>query len=282
MGFQRTQLGHGVGLRTQHYARVLEGELQGADWAEVITENFLGVGGRPRRVLEQLRRSLPVALHGVNLSIGGTDPLRADYLQELRSLADALEPVWISDHLCWGTYGGHYAHELLPLPYTEESLRHVVGRVTEVQERLGRQILLENVSAYVEFQGSQMKEWEFLAEVARQADCGILLDVNNIWVNARNHDFKPADFLAAIPGDRVGQIHLAGHTDKGHFILDSHIGPVPDPVWGLYEDALRRFGQVSTLVEWDEEVPSWETLTEEPRRAAAIEARVLAEARQCG
>ena len=274
MAFSRIQLGHGVGLRTQHYGRALDGTLSGVDWVEVISENFMGVGGRPRRVLEQVREQVPVVLHGVNLSIGGSDPLREDYLRSLRQLADQVQPAWVSDHLCWGTHGGHYAHELLPLPYTEETLAHVASRVAQVQEKLGRQILLENVTTYVQFQGSQLTEWEFLAELARRADCGILLDVNNIYVNARNHGFSPEAFIQAIPADRVGQIHLAGHTDKGAFILDSHVGPVPDPVWALYEHALRHVGKVSTLTEWDEDVPEWETLVAEPRRARELEARV--------
>jgi uncharacterized protein (UPF0276 family) len=223
-----------------------------------------------------------VALHGVNLSIGGTDRLSDSYLRELRTLADDVQPAWVSDHLCWGTLGGHYAHELLPIPFTEESLRHVVRRVREVQDRLERHLLLENISSYVEFQESRITEWDFLAAVAREADCGILLDVNNLWVNAQNHGFSPRDFLDAMPLERIGQIHLAGHTDKGNFLLDSHIGPVPDPVWDLYAESVRRFGPISTLVEWDDEIPEWEVLMNEPRRAAKVEARVLKMERACG
>ncbi len=267
-------LGHGLGLRTQHYPQIWDGTAR-ADWFEVISENFMVPGGRPLQVLTRARALAPIVLHGVSLSLGSTDPLRAPYLDGLAALAHRFEPAWISDHLCWGSVGGHYAHDLLPLPFSEEALAHVAARVTAVQERLGRQILVENVSSYLTYTHSTMPEWEFLAALAARADCGILLDVNNIYVSARNHGFDPTTYLAAIPAERVGQIHLAGHTDKGTHLLDTHVGPVPAPVWNLYRRALQQCGRVSTLVEWDEEVPEFPVLAAEAERARAVEAEVL-------
>lgn len=267
-------LGHGVGLRTTHFPNVLDGAAP-ADWFEVISENFMIRGGRPLHVLELVRADAPVVLHGVSLSIGAVDPLNEGYLSELRALADRIEPAWVSDHLCWGGNGGHYAHDLLPLPYTEEALRHVVERVRRVQDRLQRRMLIENVSSYVTYTHSTMPEWEFIAAVARAADCGILLDVNNIYVSAVNHGFSPSEYLAGIPGDRIGQIHLAGHSDMGTHLLDTHDHAVPDVVWDVYREAVRRFGGVSTLVEWDEHVPPFETVIAEAERARAVETQEL-------
>ncbi len=190
-------LGHGVGLRTQHFPRVTEGTAR-ADWFEVISENFMLRGGRPLSILERVRASAPIVLHGVSLSLGSTDPLNDAYLGELRALAERFQPAWVSDHLCWGSVGGHYAHDLLPLPYTEEALDHVVERVSRVQDRLGRRMLVENVSSYLTYRHSTMAEWEFLAEVARGADCGILLDVNNVYVSARNHGFAAEAYLTGV------------------------------------------------------------------------------------
>jgi uncharacterized protein len=274
MAFQRAQLGHGIGLRSKHYARFLSERPQ-VEWIEAISENFIGVGGRPLAVLEKVRGDFPVVLHGVSLSIGGTDPLDEEHLAGLRELAARIQPVYVSDHLCWGTHRGRYLHDLLPLPYTEEALAHVVQRVRKVQDVLGRQILLENVSSYVGFRASTMPEWEFVSEVARRADCGILLDVNNVYVSARNHGFDPQEYLARIPVDRVGQFHLAGYSDRGTYLFDTHDGPVSDPVWKLYDLAVRRFGRVPTLVEWDEHIPELDRLVEESRAAAAAEARAL-------
>jgi uncharacterized protein (UPF0276 family) len=231
-------------------------------------------------VLEKVRRDVPVVLHGVSLSIGATDPLSETYLDRLADLARRVEPAWISDHLSWGSHASRYVHDLWPLPYTEEAVRHVVSRVVRVQERLGRQILLENVSSYVAFRESDMAEWTFLDEVARRADCGILLDVNNVYVSARNHGFDPYAYLAGVPADRVGQIHLAGHSDRGRYLLDTHDHEVPAPVWDLYREAVRRLGPVSTLIEWDDHIPPLERLVEESRRAEAIEAETLAPLRR--
>ncbi len=271
-------LGHGVGLRTQHYQDVLTGN-PAVDWFEVISENFMVPGGNPRRVLRAVRERYPVVMHGVSLSIGSTDPLDEGYLDQLAALAAEVEPAWISDHLCWGSIDGLVAHDLLPLPQTEEALHHVVSRVRKVQDRLGRRILLENVSSYLTFRHSTMPEWEFLAEVARRADCGILLDVNNVFVSAHNHRFDPYQYLAGIPGDRVGQIHLAGHSRQGELLIDTHDHPVPDEVWNLYRAAVASFGACSTLIEWDDHVPPLERLLAESTRAAEIAAEALPAAR---
>ena len=242
---------------------------------EAVSENYLAPGGRPVAALEKVRRDVPVALHGVSLAIGSTAALDRPYLAALRALIDRIQPVIISDHLCWGRHGGRYVHDLWPLPFTEEALAHVVERVGRVQEALGRQILLENVSSYLAFRESEMSEWEFLGEIARRADCGILLDVNNIYVTARNHGFSASDYIDGVPPDRVAQFHLAGHSDKGAYLFDSHDALVPDAVWDLYRAAVARFGAVPSLIEWDDHIPELEVLVGESRRAAAIEAEVL-------
>lgn len=269
-------LGHGIGLRREHYQAVLGEGAPGIDWLEVITENFLVPGGNPRRVLREARARYPVVMHGVSLSIGSSDPLDEDYLRQVRAMADELEPAWISDHLCWGSVGGRNAHDLLPLPYTEEALRHVSARVAAVQERLGRRIVLENVSSYVEFHASTLREEAFLAEVARRADCHLLVDLNNIFVSAHNHGHDPRAYLRALPADRVVQYHLAGPSEAGALYLDTHDHPVRDEVWRLYEDALTVLGPRPTLVEWDAEIPPLARVVEESARARAIEAAHLA------
>jgi uncharacterized protein (UPF0276 family) len=268
-------LGHGIGLRPPHYAEVIDGHPP-VDWFEVITENFLVAGGNPRHVLRQVRERYPVVLHGVSLSIGSVDPLDEKYLTGLAALAGEIEPAWISDHLCWSSFGGHTGHDLWPLPFTEEALGHVVRRVQAVQERLRRRILIENVSSYLEFAHSTLPEWEFLSEVARRAGCGLLLDVNNVFVSAHNHGFEAAKFLAGIPVERVKQIHLAGHRDEGTHLLDTHDHAVCDGVWDLYRAAVRRFGAVPTIIERDDDIPPLCEVLAESRRAAALEAEVLA------
>jgi uncharacterized protein (UPF0276 family) len=269
-------LGHGVGLRPKHFPQLWDGTAR-VDWFEAISENYMVAGGRPVAALERARSQAPLVLHGVSLSIGSTDPLDEAYLRALESLVARFEPAWISDHLCWSGVGGHYAHDLLPLPYTEEALAHVVGRIEEVQERLGRRLLIENVSSYLTYAHSTIAEWEFLGAVAERADCGILLDVNNVHVSAENHGFDAREYLAGVPAERVGQIHLAGHTDMGTHLLDTHDGPVIDAVWDLYRLALRRFGRVSTLVEWDDHIPAFDVVCAEAERARVIEAEILAE-----
>jgi uncharacterized protein len=264
-------LGFGVGLRRNHYSYVLENRPR-IDWFEINSENFMVEGGRPLQVLEKVRADYPVVLHGVSMSIGSTDPLDRAYLGELRSLVRRFEPAWVSDHLCWTSIGGRNTHDLLPLPYTDEVVRHVADRVREVQEILERPILLENVSSYITFTRPAMSEWEFLSAVAESADCGILLDVNNIYVNAFNHGFDAESYIDSVPVERVVQFHLAGHSDHGKYLLDTHDHPVRDEVWKLYERAVRRFGAVSALVEWDDKIPEFEVLAR-----TADKARVHAE-----
>jgi len=266
-------LGHGVGLRTQHFPRVWDGTVR-VDWFEVISENFMLRGGRPLAVLEKARGLAPVVLHGVSLSLGSTDPLNEMYLSDLKALTERFQPAWVSDHLCWGSVGGHYAHDLLPLPYTDEALAHVVERVQQVQDRLGRQILIENVSSYLTYTHSTMFEWEFITQIAQRADCGILLDVNNVYVSATNHGFDPHEYLRGVPVDRVCQIHLAGHSTYETYLLDTHDGPVITPVWELYRFAVQRFGRVSSLIEWDDKIPEFDEVCAEAERARAIEHQV--------
>lgn len=270
----RPYLGHGVGLRVPHYARALDRSLD-VDWVECISENFFGGGGRPRAVLERLRRDMPIAFHGVSTGIGSLEGPSNDYLAELKKLAARFEPAWFSDHLCWTHFGGKHSHDLLPLPYTEEALSLVCRNTARVQEVLKRPLVLENVSSYVSFNASSMTEWEFLAELTRRTGCRVLLDINNVVVSSKNHGFAPEAFIDAIPTPAVWQFHLANHTDRGHYKFDSHMGKVPDDVWSLYEYALGRFGRVSTLVEWDDDIPEWETLRGEQREAERRERQVL-------
>jgi hypothetical protein len=267
-------LGHGIGLRTQHFPRLWEDTAK-IDWFEAISENFMIRGGRPLAALEKAREVAPLVLHGVSLSLGSTDAVNEAYLEELQVLIRRFEPAWVSDHLCWGSIGGHYAHDLLPLPYTEEAIETVVKKIQKIQEKLGRQILVENVSSYLTYAHSTMPEWEFLAAIANRADCGILLDVNNIYVSAYNHHFHPQTYIENVPHDRVGQIHLAGHSNKDLYLFDTHDGPVIDPVWELYRFAVRCCGRVSTLVEWDDQIPEFEIVRAEAERARALETEEL-------
>jgi len=262
-------LGYGVGLRRQHYSHVLE-TCPSVDWFEVISENFMVAGGRALEVLEGVRASYPIAMHGVSLSIGSTDPLNRDYLRQLRDLARRFEPAWISDHLCWTGVGGRNLHDLIPLPYTDEALRHVVARIREVQDILERPLLIENVSSYMAFADSTMSEWEFISTIADEADCGILLDLNNIFVSAFNHRFDANEYVDAVPAERVVQYHLAGHSDHGTHLLDTHDHPICDAVWALYERAARRFGAVSAMVEWDDNIPEFVELARIADRARTI------------
>jgi uncharacterized protein (UPF0276 family) len=261
-------LGYGLGLRADHYEALLDAH--DVDWLEAISENYLVPGGKPLDWLRRMRERYPVVLHGVSLSIGSQDALDRDYLSALKKLADSIEPAWMSDHLCWTGAHGRNLHDLLPLPYTEESIAHVSARVRQVQDFLGRRILLENVSSYVEFKASTMPEWEFLAAIAERADCLILLDVNNIHVSSRNHGFDAREYLAGIPVHRVQQFHLAGHTFQNSLIIDTHDQPVSDSVWDLYADAVRRFGPVSTMIERDDNIPPLADLLAELDHARAI------------
>jgi hypothetical protein len=268
---ERPYLGFGLGLRPTHYATILN-ESPAVDWFEIISENYLVPGGRPLHYLDRIRERYPMVMHGVALSIGTHDPLNREYLKQLRALAKRIEPRWISDHLCWTGAHGLNAHDLLPLPYTEEALIHVAARVGEVQDFLGRRILLENVSSYVSYPESEMSEWEFLREIAGRADCLILLDINNVFVSSVNHEFDPHAYLNAIPLERVWQFHLAGHRNHGDYIIDTHDEPVIDPVWELYEAAVRRFGRVSTMIERDDNIPPLAELLAELDRARRIAA----------
>lgn len=261
-------------MRPKHYTEVMETR-PGIDWFEIISENFMVRGGRPLHVLERVRADYPVVMHGVSLSIGSVDPLNEEYLRDLKALADRVQPAWISDHLCWTGAGGRNLHDLLPLPYTEEAVRHVAERVRRVQDFLGRPILLENVSSYLTFESSALREWEFLTAVVETADCGILLDVNNIFVSAFNHGFDGDEYLAGVPRQRVVQFHLAGHSDRGRYLLDTHDHAVRAEVWELYAKAVRRFGLISTLIEWDDRIPELWRLQAEARQAAAVAAASL-------
>ena len=266
-------LGVGVGLRTVHYADVLERGRRddlGVDWFELLSENYMVPGGRPLRIVSEVRELAPVSMHGVSLNIGSSDSLDANYLDELDRLAGLARPSWISDHLCWTGVEGRNLHDLLPLPYTEEAVKHVASRVRRVQDRLGRRIALENVSSYVSFVRDGMTEWEFLLAIVEEADCGILLDINNVFVSAHNHGFDANRYIDSIPRDRVFQIHLAGHSVSGAMLIDTHDHPVTDGVWRLYERAIERLGRVSTLIEWDDEIPTYERLIEEAERARSI------------
>src|SRR5271168_2148161 len=254
--------GFGLGLRTPHYEAILN-EPHAIDWLEVITENYLVPGGKPLHYLERVRERFPLVMHGVSLSIGSTDAIDVEYLAAVKALAARIEPHWISDHLCWTGMDGRNLHDLLPLPYTEEALRLVVSRVGQVQEALGRQILLENVSSYLTFHASEMSEWEFLCEVASRADCNILLDINNIYVSSVNHGFDPLEYLRAMPISRVRQFHLAGHSDLGGHLIDTHDHPIVAAVWDLYSQAAAQFGAVPTMIERDDNIPALSELVAE-------------------
>lgn len=263
----------GVGLRAEHYRDVLETR-PAIGWFEVHSENYFGEGGRPLAFLEAIRTHYPLSLHGVGLSLGSTDELNDTHLASLKQLIDRFQPGLVSEHLSWSSVGGRYLNDLLPLPYTEEALAHVVARIARVQDYLGRRILIENISRYLDYKHTTIAEWDFLTAVARQSDCGILLDVNNIYVNAVNHGFDALTYLRTIPRDLVQEIHLAGFTvnrfEGSEIIIDSHNRPVADAVWALYREAIHRFGPRPTLIEWDTELPALTALLSEAQQADAI------------
>lgn len=273
---QKHYLGFGLGLRTEHYDVILD-ERPPIDWFEIITENYLVPGGKPHYYLEKIREHYPLVMHGVSLSIGSCDPLDFDYLQQVRMLSDKIKPNWISDHLCFTGIHGNNTHDLLPLPYTEEVIQHVVDRIKQVQDYLGTQILLENVSSYINYHESQLTEWDFLKAISEAADCFILLDINNIYVSSINHQFNPIDYLNTIPKNRVRQIHLAGHSNMGDYIIDTHDHDIIDPVWNLYRAALKRFGFISTMIERDDNIPPLSTLLAELNHAKYLAKETLAE-----
>jgi uncharacterized protein len=264
--FGLEQLGIGIGLRTNHYREILARSPQ-VDWFEVLSDNYIYTRGRPLEILDQVAERYPLVMHGVSLSIGSTDPLDYDYLRAIKQLRDRIGARWVSDHLCWTGVTGRNTHDLLPLPFTEEALLHTARRVREVQEFLGAPLVLENPSSYVEFAGTPLREWEFLKGVCELADCGILLDVNNVCVSAKNHGFDADEYLAAIPMERVVQMHVAGHTDYGTHAIDSHVGPVPDPVWRLLGRARALGADAPVLLEWDAEIPELDVVLADAERA---------------
>jgi uncharacterized protein len=273
---ERPYLGFGLGLRPQHYGEILDRPSDlpepRIDWFEIISENYMAAGGRPLANLMRVRDRYPLVMHGVSLSIAGIDPLDADYLRGLKALADRVDPAWISDHLCWTGVDGVNLHDLLPVPFTEEALDHVVQRVGQVQDALGQRIALENASTYVTFASSEMSEWTFLAELARRADCNLVLDVNNVFVSGFNHGFEPMDFIRALPAERVIQIHLAGHEHNTTHIIDTHDATVVDAVWELYGATVRLLGPVSTMIERDARIPPLAELEAELEQARALAA----------
>ncbi|MEJ2107157.1 MAG: DUF692 domain-containing protein [Acidiferrobacteraceae bacterium] len=271
---ERPYLGYGLGLRKDHYEDVLN-ERPAVDWFEIISENYMVDGGKPLHYLSRIREHYPMVMHGVSMSIGGTAELDLNYMSRLKQLIAHVEPEWFSDHLCWTGVDGINLHDLMPLPYTEEALQHVADRVSWVQDYMGRQMLLENVSSYVRYSASQLSEWEFLREVADRADCRILLDINNIYVSAFNHRFDPLEYLDAMPSERIYQFHLAGHTHEEDVIIDTHDHPIADPVYELYAEAVRRFGRVSTMIERDDNIPPLPELLAELEEVKRIGEREL-------
>ena len=267
-------LGFGVGLRVEHYEEILN-DAPAIDWLEILTENYLVPGGKPLHYLDRFRERYPLVMHGVSLSVGSSDEINWNYLQHVRALARRIEPAWISDHLCWTGIDQVNLHDLMPLPYTEEALVHVVQRVQRIQDYLGRQLLLENVSSYVDYACSEMSEWAFLNAIAERADCLILLDINNLYVSGRNHAFDPVEYLAGITPSRVQQLHIAGHDDQDDLVIDTHDSPVVTPVWQLLAQAYARFGEVSTMIERDSHVPPLAILLDELTTARQIAAKSL-------
>ena len=267
-------LGFGLGLRKEHYTDIIDTRPQ-VDWFEVLTENYLIPGGKPLYYLDKIHQHYPMVMHGVSLSIGSSDPLKMDYLKQVKELANRIDAHWISDHLCWTGLNGTNAHDLLPLPYTEEAVDHVANRIQQVQDFLGRQILMENVSSYITYkQSGEVSEWEFFTEVCERADCLMLLDINNIYVSAINHEFDPIDYLNNVPIERVQQYHLAGHSDYTNYIIDTHDHAIVDSVWQLYKKAVARFGEVSTMIERDDNIPPLSDVLDELEQARQIAAEI--------
>lgn len=262
----RPNLGLGVGLRTVHYQYILQ-RSPNVDWFEIISENYMDSGGRPRYVLDQIAERYAIVMHGVSMSIGSTDPLNREYLAKLKRLADAVKARWVSDHVCWTGIAGLNSHDLLPIPMNDATLRHLVQRIRVVQDFLERPLVLENPSSYVTFADSTMTEWEFMSRMAEEADCGLLLDVNNVYVSSVNHDFDPVEYIQAIPHERVVQFHLAGHTNCRTHLIDTHDGEVIDPVWELYRLAHQLTDGVSTLLEWDARIPEFPVVHAEVLKA---------------
>ncbi len=271
-------LGFGLGLRTEHYGDILgddPGSAAAIDWFEIISENYMVPGGRPLYMLDQIKERYPLVMHGVSLSIGSTAPLNMDYLKELQKLEKRVQPKWLSDHICWTGVHGKNMHDLLPVPYTEEALEHMAGRISQVQDFLGRSIALENASTYVTFKSDAMTEWEFVGELAARTGCMLLCDINNIYVSSFNHGFDPVTYLEAMPKQAVVQFHLAGHTNNGTHIIDTHDHPVVDEVWELYGKAVQLFGEVSTMIERDDNIPPLKDVVVEMERARTMSKDIL-------
>ncbi len=264
--------GFGLGLRSEHYQEVLDQIPKEIDWFEIISENYMIEGGKPLYFLDRIRQNYPMVMHGVSLSIGSTDPLDYDYLKKLRELIERVEPMWFSDHLCWTGVDHKNMHDLLPLPYTKTAVNHIADRISEVQDYMGRQMLIENLSSYITYTSDAMTEWEFLSAVCDKADCNILLDINNIYVSSFNHHFDPMEYLLGVPAHRVWQHHLAGHQNNGNLIIDTHDEPVIDPVWDLYETTARLLGPVSTMIERDGNIPPLTEVIDELNHAREIAA----------
>lgn len=269
--------GFGLGLRTQHYADFLARK-QPLEWLEIITDNYLIDGGKPLAMLDTIRRDYPVAMHGVAMSIGAAQGVDVPYLQRVKALADRIEPLWVSDHLCWTGPGPEQLHDLYPLPYTDESARHVIAQIRHAQDVLGRRLVVENVSSYIRYRHDSASEWQFLAHIAQEADCLLMVDVNNIYVSSVNHGFDPITYLHALPAHRVQQIHLAGHSDNGDHIIDTHDHPVAQPVWDLYAQACQRFGAVAAMIERDDHIPPLAELLDEMAIARRIAGEHVAQA----
>jgi uncharacterized protein len=261
-----TDYGVGIGLRIPHYRHILE-KKPVVDWFEIISENYMIDGGRPLTVLDQILEQYRVVQHGVSLYFGSADPLSAEHLKRLKSLARRTRTPWLSDHLCWGSVDGRYTHDLLPMPYTFEAAKITAAKIRQVQDFVEVPVVVENVSSYAEYHVSEMTEWEFLNEVVEAADCGILLDVNNIYVSSQNHDFDPFTYVDAVPANRVAQIHIAGHSKYEKYVLDTHDHPVIDPVWALYARAVERCGPTATLLEWDDKIPTFDEVHVEALKA---------------
>jgi hypothetical protein len=274
-------LGMGIGLRGPHFDDLLE-RRPPVDFFEIVSENYLGTSGRPRLVLDHVAGQYPIVMHGVSMSIGSTDPIDFAYLDQLADLARRVDARWISDHVCWTGVHGVNTHDLLPIPLTEESLRHVVERIRIAQDYMERPLVFENPSSYVEFQASSMPEWEYLSRMAEEADCGLLLDVNNVHVSAYNHDFDAGEYVDSLPGERIVQLHLAGFTDCGTHLLDTHSAPVVDEVWDLYARVVQRIGPRATLLERDAEIPPLDTLLEEVGKARGLVPEPLVAAKELG
>ena len=272
----RPFLGFGLGLRTDHYQHVIEHRPQ-VDWFEIISENYMVPGGKPLANLDKICADYPVVMHGVSMLIGSTDPLNQGYLEKLKGLIERVEPLWVPDHLCWTHVDQVNSHDLLLLPYDEATINHLADRISQVQYFLGRPILIENLSSYVCCTQSEMPEWEFVSEIVKRSGCYLLLDINNIFISDHNHHFKAETYIDAIPGERVMQFHLAGHSYNGDMIIDTHDHDVCDPVWALYEYALWRFGAVSTMIERDGNIPTFTELRAELAIAEAIAAKTLTE-----